>query len=86
MVPKLKITDVIKAAFDPHDDPTRPPKQSASEQQVRSHMVPFHGLRIWDVLVGYFVRRSSEKAQDGTKHATAAVKGAAEQLGLANGD
>jgi hypothetical protein len=51
-MPKLKATDVIRAAFDPHDDPNRPPRQSVSEQQVKTYIIPVHGLKIWDVLVG----------------------------------
>ncbi|KAJ7284012.1 Alpha/Beta hydrolase protein [Mycena rebaudengoi] len=62
-IPKLKFADAVKAAFDPDDDPTKAPKQSVSEQQVRSNLIPgLHGLKIWDVLVGYFMRKSSEKA------------------------
>jgi hypothetical protein len=53
MVPKLKPSDTLRAAFDPHDDPARPPKQSVSEQQVHTHIIPMHGLKIWDALVGY---------------------------------
>lgn len=51
-IPKLKLSDAIKAAFDPHDDPNKPPKQA--EAQVRNSVVPdsLHGLRIWDVIVG----------------------------------
>lgn len=53
-VPKLKAIDAVKAAFDPHDDPMRPPKQSVSEQQVRSQIIPgMHGLRLWDAILGY---------------------------------
>ncbi|KAK0206338.1 hypothetical protein DFS33DRAFT_1372681 [Desarmillaria ectypa] len=51
-VPKLSARDIIRAAFTPHDDPTRPPRQSVSEQQVHTHVIPLHGLRLWDALVG----------------------------------
>ncbi|KIY74201.1 alpha/beta-hydrolase [Cylindrobasidium torrendii FP15055 ss-10] len=63
-VPKLKHSDAIRAAFDPHDDPNRPPKQSVSEQQVYPTMLPWHGVRMWDQLVGYFMRESTRKAAD----------------------
>lgn len=51
-IPKLKAVDAVRAAFDPNDDPKRPPRQSASEQQVHTHIIPIHGLKIWDLLVG----------------------------------
>lgn len=50
-VPKLKTSDAILAALDPHDSPKKPPQQSASEQQVETHLLPIHGLRIWQSLV-----------------------------------
>lgn len=78
-VPKLKHSDAIRAAFDPHDDPNRPPKQSVSEQQVYPTMLPWHGVRIWDQLVGYFMRESTRKAADkaasGGKHVSSTIKG-----------
>ncbi|KAE9410143.1 alpha/beta-hydrolase [Gymnopus androsaceus JB14] len=62
-VPKLKAIDAVKAAFDPHDDPMRPPKQSVSEQQVRSQIIPgMHGLRLWDAILGYFMEENSKRA------------------------
>ncbi|KAJ7129477.1 Alpha/Beta hydrolase protein [Mycena epipterygia] len=66
-IPKLKLADAVKAAFDPNDDPNKAPKQSVSEAQVRNSFFPdsFHGLKIWDVLVGYFMRKSMEKATRG---------------------
>ncbi|KAF4601981.1 hypothetical protein EYR40_005182 [Pleurotus pulmonarius] len=75
VVPHIKTIDVIRAAFDPHDHPTKAPKQSVSEQQTHTHIIPFHGLRIWDTLVGYFARKTSDKAARGGKHAVAAIKG-----------
>lgn len=51
-MPRLKTADAIRAAFDPNDDPVKPPKQSVSEQQVQTHVIPIHGLRMWDQLVG----------------------------------
>ncbi|THV08365.1 alpha/beta-hydrolase [Dendrothele bispora CBS 962.96] len=73
-VPKLKPSDAVRAAFDPHDDPTRPPKQSVSEQQRKANIIPMHGLRIWNVLVSYFMK---EKA----KQAAAYVRGVGERAG-----
>ncbi|KAJ7929962.1 hypothetical protein B0H13DRAFT_2536479 [Mycena leptocephala] len=66
-IPKLKLSDAVRAAFDPNDDPNKPPKQSVSEAQVHNSFVPdsLHGLKIWDVLVGYFMRKSQEKATNG---------------------
>ncbi|KAJ7714315.1 alpha/beta-hydrolase [Mycena maculata] len=75
-IPKLKLADAIKAAFDPKDDPNKPPQQSASEAQKRNSFIPdsLHGLRIWDVLVGYFMRKSAEKATDGKNAIKEAIK------------
>ncbi|KAJ7498735.1 Alpha/Beta hydrolase protein [Mycena latifolia] len=66
-IPKLKLADAVRAAFDPKDDPNKPPKQSVSEAQVRNSFIPdaLHGLRIWDVIVGYFMRKTSEKTTNG---------------------
>ncbi|ESK94434.1 putative lipase esterase from carbohydrate esterase family ce10 [Moniliophthora roreri MCA 2997] len=75
VVPKLKPADAVRAAFDPHDDPMRPPKQSVSEQQVKTHIIPMHGLKIWDALVGYFMKESAKKATD-------AIKATGERAGL----
>ena len=47
-VPKLKQTDAVRAAFDQQGDPTKPPQQSVSEEQVKAHFMPTHGLRMWD--------------------------------------
>lgn len=85
-VPKLSARDALRAAFDPHDDPTRPPRQSVSEQQVRTHVIPVHGLRLWDALVGYFMRESSKKALDGTKHAAAAIRHTGMNIGIIDGE
>ncbi|EGO02176.1 hypothetical protein SERLA73DRAFT_49053 [Serpula lacrymans var. lacrymans S7.3] len=52
-VPKMKTSDAIRAAFDPNDDPYRPPDQSVSEQQVRTSVMHIHGLRVWESLVRY---------------------------------
>ncbi|CAK5262972.1 unnamed protein product [Mycena citricolor] len=76
VIPKLKLSDAVKASLDPNDDPNKPPKQSVSEAQVRNSLVPdsMHGLRIWDVLVGYFMRKSTEKAANGKNAIKKAIK------------
>ncbi len=98
-IPRMKRSDVIRAAFDPDDDPVRPPRQSVSEQQVRTHIIPMHGLRIWDVLVGYgygtpspgkyltlgdryFMRESTKKAANGSRHVTEAIKNTGGKMGI----
>ncbi|KAH9482748.1 AB hydrolase superfamily protein C4A8.06c [Psilocybe cubensis] len=48
MVPKVRARDAIQAAFDPDDDPNKPPPQSVSEEQIRARCIPVHGLRMWD--------------------------------------
>ncbi|KAJ8086857.1 hypothetical protein PM082_005682 [Marasmius tenuissimus] len=63
-IPKLKATEAVKAAFDPHDDPIGPPKQSVSEQQVKNNILPMHGLKMWDAILRYFMRETSRKAAD----------------------
>ncbi|KAK0490806.1 hypothetical protein IW261DRAFT_1434192 [Armillaria novae-zelandiae] len=68
--------DALRASFDPHDDPTRPPRQSISEQQVRTHVVPVYDLRLWNALVG------SKKALDGTKHTAAAIRHTGMNIGI----
>jgi hypothetical protein len=65
MIPKVKPGDAIRAAFDPDDDPLHPPRQSVSEQQVKTKVIPVHGLKMWDSIIGYFMRKSSAKAVDG---------------------
>jgi len=62
--------DVIKATLDPSENPAKPPRQSVSEQQVKANIIPMHGLRIWDVLIGYTMRK---KAKGRAKRAVAAV-------------
>ncbi|EIW82351.1 alpha beta-hydrolase [Coniophora puteana RWD-64-598 SS2] len=65
-LPTLKTSDAIKAAFDPNDDPFRPPRQSASEQQTRSFM-NLHGLSVWESLIRLFIRKSAVKVANGTR-------------------
>jgi len=62
---------VIKATFDPSDHPVKPPQQSVSEQQVKASVIPMHGLRIWDLLVGHMVRK---KAKGRAQRVVAAVR------------
>ncbi|KAG1755513.1 Alpha/Beta hydrolase protein [Suillus lakei] len=50
-IPRVKKMDVVVAAFDHNDAPFRPPKQSVSEQQVRTGMRHIHGLRMWQSIV-----------------------------------
>lgn len=50
-IPRLRPMHALRAAFDPHDDPNKPPPQSVSEQQVTAHFIPVHGLRMWDNLL-----------------------------------
>ncbi|GLB33981.1 putative steryl acetyl hydrolase [Lyophyllum shimeji] len=67
-VPKMRTSDAIRAALDPNDDPYKPPRQSVSEQQVRTHVVPVHGLRMWDGIVRYFGKETSKQARKGARH------------------
>ena len=53
--------EVIRATFDPSDRSAGPPPQSASEQQVKANVVPMHGLRMWDALVGYMTRKKAKR-------------------------
>ena len=53
IIPKLTISEAFRAAFDPEDDPINAPKQSVSEQQQKSHIIPIHGLKMWDVIVRF---------------------------------
>ncbi|KAF9472963.1 alpha/beta-hydrolase [Pholiota conissans] len=77
-VPKLKTIDAIRAALDPNDNPNKPPKQSVAEEQVKTHVIPIHGLRIWDNLVRYFGKKTSINVA--TK-----IDSAAEKVGLKDG-
>lgn len=53
--------EVIRATFDPSDHPVKPPPQSVSEQQVQANIIPMHGLRMWDFLVGYMMRKKAKR-------------------------
>ncbi|KDR83943.1 hypothetical protein GALMADRAFT_686758 [Galerina marginata CBS 339.88] len=74
-VPKLKTSDAIRAAFDPNDDPNKPPTQSVSEEQVKARFIWMHGLRMWDGLLRYIGKKSAGKAADG-------INATAEMVGL----
>ena len=52
--------EVIKATLNPSDHGDDPPSQSVSEQQVRARIIPMHGLRIWDAIVGYMGRKKAK--------------------------
>lgn len=52
-IPKAKMMQNVRAAFDPNDDPFRAPKQSVSEQQKKTHIVPMHGLTLWNSVLQY---------------------------------
>jgi len=52
--------EVIKATLNPSDHPANPPPQSASEEQVQAKIIPMHGLRIWDAIVGYMGRKKAK--------------------------
>ncbi|KAF7301841.1 AB hydrolase superfamily protein C4A8.06c [Mycena indigotica] len=71
-IPKLKLSDAVKAALDPNDDPNKPPKQSVAEAQVRNN-IGLNGMRVWDVLLGYFMRKSTETAENGKEAVKNAV-------------
>ncbi|EJD01135.1 lipase/esterase [Fomitiporia mediterranea MF3/22] len=66
-MPKRKVKDVIKAALDPADDPSAPPRQSVSEQQYSAEVVPIHGLSLWAFIMTYFTKRSSAQAVKGKR-------------------
>ncbi|TFY78435.1 hypothetical protein EWM64_g5576 [Hericium alpestre] len=50
-VPRTKRMQDLRAIFDPNDNPIRAPRQSVAEEQTHTHLVPLHGLSIWDSLV-----------------------------------
>ncbi|KAI0368056.1 alpha/beta-hydrolase [Pilatotrama ljubarskyi] len=79
-VPKLKMSDAMRAAFAPHDHPIKPPQQSVSEQQVHTHFIPVHGLRMWQSLVELFMRKSSKKVERGKRRASAALRSTGDKL------
>ncbi|TFK22340.1 lipase/esterase [Coprinopsis marcescibilis] len=60
-VPRWTSKDTIRAAIDPHDDTTTPPKQSVAEQQVSAAPVtPLNGLRMWNNLLTYVATRMAD--------------------------
>ncbi|THH11723.1 hypothetical protein EW145_g464 [Phellinidium pouzarii] len=64
-MPKRRTKDIIMAALDPEDDPTAAPKQSVSEQQYMTEVVPMHGLSLWAYIMTYFTKRGTMKAAKG---------------------
>ncbi|KAI0082430.1 alpha/beta-hydrolase [Panus rudis PR-1116 ss-1] len=76
-VPKIRASDALRAAFNPHDHPTKPPQQTVSEEQNHARIVPFHGVRMWQDLISYFMRRSAKRARyakDGTKQVAQSLR------------
>ncbi|KAL5530703.1 hypothetical protein ACEPAF_6961 [Sanghuangporus sanghuang] len=73
-MPKRKAKDVVKAALDPEDDPSRPPRQSVSEQQYSAEVGPMHGLSLWASIMTYFTKRSSAKATRGKDKTVSGLK------------
>lgn len=66
-IPRVKTVDVILAAFDPNDAPFRHPRQSVSEQQVRTGMRYIHGMRMWQSIVSRSGRQVAVKAAEDTR-------------------
>ncbi|KAI0677037.1 alpha/beta-hydrolase [Trametes maxima] len=79
-VPKLRTSDAVRAAFDPHDHPIKPPQQSVSEQQVHPQFVPMHGLRMWQSIIELFMRKSTKKVERGKNHASSALRSTSEKI------
>ncbi|KAH8113227.1 lipase/esterase [Phellopilus nigrolimitatus] len=73
-MPERRAMDIIRAALDPEDDPYAPPRQSVSEQQYVSEIVPIHGLNLWASIMRYFTKRSSAKASRGTVKTVSGLK------------
>lgn len=55
-MPRRKTADAMRAAFDPDDSPTKPTRQSVSEQQTPANMLPMHGLNMWQSILTYVTR------------------------------
>ncbi|KAG2060090.1 alpha/beta-hydrolase [Suillus hirtellus] len=66
-IPRVKTVDVILAAFDPNDATFRHPRQSVSEQQVRTGMRYIHGMRMWQSIVSCSGRKVAVKAAEDTR-------------------
>ncbi|KAI1786660.1 alpha/beta-hydrolase [Ganoderma leucocontextum] len=79
-VPKLKIADVIRAALDPNDSAFKVPPQSASEQQIRTRIASVHGLKMWQSIVEWFMRKSSEKVAHGEQRAIFTLRSAVNKV------
>ncbi|THH16438.1 hypothetical protein EW146_g4194 [Bondarzewia mesenterica] len=73
-VPKMKRMQTVRATLNPNDHPVKPPRQSVSEQQVSTHIVPMHGLSIWNSIVTLFMRKSKKTASQGKKQAVNAIE------------
>lgn len=72
-IPRVKTVDVVLAAFDPNDAPFRPPRQSVSEQQVRTGMRCIHGMQMWHSIMSYFGRKVAVKAKEDTRRVGVAL-------------
>lgn len=79
-VPKLKIADVIHAALNPNDSALKAPPQSVSEQQIRMRISSLHGLKMWQSIVEWFMRKSSEKVAHGGERAMSTLRSAADKV------
>ncbi|KAI0065802.1 alpha/beta-hydrolase [Artomyces pyxidatus] len=82
-VPKMKAMQTLRATLDPNDNPVKPPKQSVSEEQTRAHIIPMHGLAIWDSLLSLFMRKG-DKASHAASRVVEQVVGSTTQS--QNGD
>ncbi|KAK7695761.1 hypothetical protein QCA50_000398 [Cerrena zonata] len=77
-VPNIPTSVAIGAAFDSADHPFKPPKQSASEEQSYAHAL--HGLKIWQSLISYFMKKSSKKAELGKRQAIETLHTASDKV------
>ncbi|KAI0045124.1 alpha/beta-hydrolase [Auriscalpium vulgare] len=62
-VPKMKAMQTLRATFDPDDSPVKAPKQSVSEQQKHTSVMPVHGLSIWNSILTLFMKKTSQGAR-----------------------
>ncbi|KAG0709807.1 hypothetical protein DFH29DRAFT_885883 [Suillus ampliporus] len=85
-IPRVTTVDVVRAAFDPNDASFRPPRQSVSEQQVRTGMRCIHGLRMWQSIVSYFTRKGSAKAVDDRRRVGNALMEAGDKAATVKSD
>lgn len=79
-VPKMKVVDVIRAALDPNDSALKVPTQSVSEQQIRMRISSLHGLKLWQSIVEWFMRKSSEKVANGGQQAMSTLRSTVDKV------